>query len=172
MVSGGSLPIRSLKQSIRVILIIGFIIFFVYLLNFCVFYGWHFVYLFWLLKGENRKWKKSVSFHVIHFLFKYSERTNSVCKYEYFKSFLFQGICLKEAKNCEKETWENLEVSSAEDSGNLTLKGQHFSPFQSVKTLQCKYGLQWAQPTLSVHSLKTQVRKWRKSTFQPVQHQF
>jgi len=169
MVSGGSLPIRSLKQSSRVILTIGFIIFFVYLLNFCVFYGWHFVYLFWLLKGENRKWKKSVSFHVIHFYLSTQKEPIQYASMNISKVFLFQGICLKEAKNCEKETWENLEVSSAEDSGNLTLKGRHFSPFQSVKTLQCKYGLQWAQPTLSVHSLKTQVRKWRKSSFQ---HQF
>ena len=49
-----------------------------------------------------------------------------------FQKVLFWGICLK-GKNCDKETWENLEVSSADGWGNLTLKGQHFSPFQSVK---------------------------------------
>jgi len=48
---------------------LSFIIFFVYLLNFCVFLWSTFCLSFWLLKGANRKWKKSVTFHVIHFFF-------------------------------------------------------------------------------------------------------
>lgn len=46
--------------------------FFRYLLNFCVFYGWHFVYLFGFWKGLNRKWKNPLAFMRFIFCFKYS----------------------------------------------------------------------------------------------------